>query len=67
TTDRIDKFVGVLNKVPDNFPLSRMKRFVINNIIEFSDYNTQINVKRSLVKVEVNRLDRLKNSLKKDN
>lgn len=65
TLDRMDKFVELIDKVPDNFPVDRLKRFMVNNLIEFKDYNDHINIRKTLIKVEVNRMLKLENKLKK--
>lgn len=66
TIDRMDKFVEVLNKVPENFPLDKLKRFMVNNLIEFKDYNDNVNIKKSLVKVQVNQLSKYHKKLSRD-
>lgn len=66
TIDRMDKFVNVINRVPDSFPLDRLKRFLVNNLIEFKDYNDHITMKKSLVKLEVSRMVQLEQNCKKN-
>lgn len=65
TLDRMDRFVEVLNKVPESFPLDKLKRFMATNLIEFKDYNDQVHIKKTLIKVEVNQLDKLNQKLSK--
>ncbi|GAV28054.1 hypothetical protein PMKS-001522 [Pichia membranifaciens] len=67
TLDRMDKFVEVINKVPENFPLDKLRRFVTNNLIEFRDYNDHVHIKKTLVKMEVNRMTKLSRNLQSEN
>ncbi|ODQ47822.1 hypothetical protein PICMEDRAFT_15710 [Pichia membranifaciens NRRL Y-2026] len=67
TLDRMDKFVEVINKVPENFPLDKLTRFVTNNLIEFRDYNDHVHIKKTLVKMEVNRMTKLSRNLEGEN
>lgn len=53
---RIEKFVEVINKVPDSFPLIRLKRFMLNHIIELKEYDDHLVAKRALLKLEVNKM-----------
>jgi hypothetical protein len=63
---RMDKFIEMINKVPDSFPLDRLKKFMAKNLIEFKDYNDQVNIRKTLLKVEVNKMLKLENHLNKN-
>lgn len=63
TLDRMDKFVEVLDKVPENFPLDKIRKFVIHNLIEFKDYNDHVHIKKTLVKMEINRMTKFRQNL----
>ncbi|KAG0681550.1 hypothetical protein C6P42_004059 [Pichia californica] len=63
--DRMNKFNEILNKLPNNFPIDKLKTFLMNNLIEFKDYNDEINEKKILIKVELNRLKEIERGLNK--
>ena len=65
TMERMDNFVEIINKVPDNFPIDRMKNFLLRNLIEFKDYQDQRNIKAALIEVELNRFVKLHDLLSK--
>ena len=54
--ERMDRFVEMLDKVPDSFPLDRLMPFLTRNLLEFEDYNTNTILKKSLIKAEVNKM-----------
>lgn len=67
TIEKMDNFISIINKVPDNFPADKLKKFIVNNIIEYNDYNDSLYVKKNLIKLESHRYEKLKKQLIKEN
>ncbi|TID31269.1 hypothetical protein CANINC_000110 [Pichia inconspicua] len=60
TIKRAEKCVGVINRVPDDFPVLRLKRFLINQLVEMEICNQELVVKRAIMKLEISRMTKLK-------
>lgn len=57
---RADQFVDVINKVPDNFPVLRLKRFLTNHLVEMKSYEEELTVKKTILRLETNRVIKLR-------
>ncbi|ODV87988.1 hypothetical protein CANARDRAFT_55114 [[Candida] arabinofermentans NRRL YB-2248] len=47
-TDKMDKFIELLERIPDNFPVAQIHTFLIRNLIEFQDFSNETVMTRNL-------------------